>query len=73
MGAWTIKLLRRVSPEARLHAASYLFWATIILGSYCTAFVASGGFQKILMAISWGAITVTCVDVILTADVRDNE
>lgn len=73
MGAWTIKLLRRVEPETRLHVASYMFWITIFLGTYCTLFVAKGGFEMILMAISWLAVTLTCVDVILTADVRDNE
>lgn len=73
MGAWTIRLLRRVEPETRLHVASYLFWISILLGTYCTFFVAKGGFEMILMAISWLAVTLTCIDVILTADVRDNE
>jgi hypothetical protein len=73
VGSWTIKLLRRVSPEARLHAASYALWASLALGIYCTFFVAKGGFEMILMAISWLAVTLTCIDMILTADVRDNE
>lgn len=73
MGQWTVKCLRRVEPETRLHIASYLFWISIVLGAISTAFIAKGGFEKILMAISWGAITITCVDVILMADVRDNE
>lgn len=73
MAAWTIRLLRRVEPETRLHVASYLFWVSIALGTYCTFFVAKGGFEMILMAISWLAVTLTCVDMILTADVRDNE
>ncbi len=66
-------MLRRIAPETRLHAASYLFWVSILLGTYCTFFVAKGGFEMILMAISWLAVTLTCLDVILTADVRDNE
>lgn len=73
MGQWTIEMLRRVSPETRLHVASYLFWLSVVLGTYCTFFIAKGGFEMILMAISWLAVTLTCVDVILTADVRDNE
>jgi len=73
MGAWTIRLLRCVSTERRLHVAAYGFWITLILGIYCTFFVAKGGFEMILMAISWLAVTLTCIDVILTADVRDNE
>lgn len=73
MGRWTIELLRRISSETRLHVAAYLFWTSIALGAYCTFFVAKGGFEMILMAISWLAVTLTCLDVILTADVRDNE
>lgn len=73
MGAWTIRLLRRVPTETRLHVAAYLFWISIALGIYCTFFISKGGFEMILMAISWLAVTLTCVDVILTADVRDNE
>jgi hypothetical protein len=73
VGAWTIKLLRRIPTETRLHAAAYLFWISIALGTYCTFYVAKGGFEMILMAISWLAVTLTCLDVILTADVRDNE
>lgn len=73
MGAWTVRLLRKVDTETRLHVASYLFWISIVLGTYCTIFVSKGGFEKILMAISWLAVTITCVDVVLTSDVRDNE
>lgn len=73
MGRWTINLLRRIPPETRLKVAAYLFWATLALGTFCTAFVAKGGFEKILMAISWAAVSITAVDVILTADVRENE
>lgn len=73
MGRWTIELLRRVSPETRLHVASYLFWLSLLGGIVSTAVFATGGFERVVMAISWLAITISCVDVILTADVRDNE
>ncbi len=73
MGRWTIQLLRCVPTETRLHVAAYLYWISIILGVYSTLYIANGGFEKILMAISWLAVTLTCVDVILTADVRDND
>lgn len=73
MGQWTIDLLRRIPTETRLRVAAYLFWISLVLGVYCTLFVAKDAFEKILMAISWLAVTLTCVDVILTADVRDNE
>jgi hypothetical protein len=71
MGRWTIRALRCVSTEHRLHVAAYLFWTSVLLGTYCAIWVAKGGFEQVLMAISWGAITITCVDVILTADIRD--
>lgn len=73
MGRWTIALLRRVSPERRVHAAAWLFWITIALGAVSVVFLATSPYERVLMAISWGAITITCGDLILTADVRDNE
>lgn len=71
MGAWTIRLLRCISPEKRLHAAAYLFWITLLLGAFCTIFISQGGFERILMAISWLAVTITCVDIIVSSDVRE--
>lgn len=73
MGQWTINLLRRIPPDTRLICAAYLFWISIILGVFCTIWVAKDAFEKILMAISWLAVTFTALDIILTADVRDNE
>jgi hypothetical protein len=68
---WTIRLLKRIDPEERLLWAARLFWFSIVGGIVSTVFFAEGGFQRIVMAISWVAITVTCTDVTLTADVRD--
>jgi hypothetical protein len=73
MGRWTIMLLRRINPEARLHAAAYMFWISVLLGAASVLFLAQGGYEKVLMAISWGAISVTAIDVVLTADVRKEE
>lgn len=73
MGRWTVQLLKRVSPEKRLQAAVWLFWLSLIGGAMSTAFLAESGYERVLMAISWGAISITCVDVVLTADVRDEE
>ena len=70
MGPWTINLLRRVEPEKRLHAAAWIFWVSIVLGVTSVVLLAQGGYEKVLLAISWGAVTLTAVDVILTADVR---
>lgn len=71
MGRWTIRLLKCLPTEKRLFAAAYLFWISIVLGVYCTLFVAKGAFEQILMAISWLAVTFTAIDIILTADTRD--
>lgn len=71
MGAWTIRLLRSVAPEKRLIVSAYIFWISILLGTACTIWVARGGFEKILMAISWLAVTITALDVVLTAEIKD--
>lgn len=73
MSRWTIKWLQRISPEKRLRWSASLFWWTILLGALSTIFLCKGWFQKILMMISWGAITITVVDIICTSDVRNKE
>lgn len=73
MGAWTVSLLRRVSPERRVHVAAWLFWLSVALGTASVVLLAQSPYERVLMAISWGAISITCADVILTADVRANE
>jgi hypothetical protein len=70
MGRFTIQLLRRLDPESRLLVAVYLFWSSILGGVYSCIWVASTAYEKILMGISWGAITITAVDVVVTSDVR---
>lgn len=70
MGQLTINLLRRISPEKRLHVSAYLFWISVIGGIYSVIWIASGSYEQILMGISWGAITITCIDVIVSADIR---
>lgn len=70
MGKLTIKLLRMIPPEKRLTAAAHLFWYSIFGGTYSVIFLARNPYEQVLMAISWGAITITCYDVISTADVR---
>jgi hypothetical protein len=70
MGRLTIKLLRRISPNQRLIGAAYLFWWSIVGGTISTVWIAQTANQKVLMAISWGAITITAYDVIVTSDVR---
>ena len=59
-----------MNPKARVKGAWVLFFVTVILGVYCTIWVAKTSYERVLIAISWGAITITCVDIILTTDVR---
>ena len=70
LGKWTVRWLKKIDPELRLLYAARLFWISIVLGIFCTAFLCDSWFERVLMAISWGAITITCVDIIVTADVR---
>lgn len=73
MSKYLIRLLRKFSPEVRLLWASRIFIWSIVLGTVCTVFISKTAFERILMAISWGAITITALDVVLTADVRDSQ
>ena len=73
MGQWTVKWLKNFDPADRLLWAARLFWVTIFLGVLSVLFLCNTGFERVLMAISWGAITVTCIDIVATTDVRDNE
>lgn len=73
MGRWTIKLLKRCPPDQRLLIAARLFWISIALGVFCSLVIAQGWYEGILMGISWGAITITCVDVIVGTDIRDEQ
>ena len=71
MSRWTIKWLKSIEPERRLLWAALLFWFSIFLGIMSVVFLCNSGFERVLMAISWGAITVTCIDIVATTDVRD--
>lgn len=71
LGRWTVRLLKKLPPNKRLLIAAWLLWASVFGGIICTTFFASEPFERIVMAISWGAITITCVDVIISSDVRD--
>jgi hypothetical protein len=70
---WTIRWLQKISPLKRLEWAANIFWWTVVLGILSTLFLCHGWFQRILMIISWGAITITAVDIICTTDVREVE
>jgi hypothetical protein len=73
MSRWTILWLQKISPIKRLEWAAGIFWWTVLLGLLSTIFLCHDWFQRILMIISWGAITITAVDIICTSDVRSKE
>lgn len=73
MSNWTIRLLKCVDPEDRLHWAARVFWWSVVLGILSVVFLCSGWFERVLMAISWLAVNITCIDIILTTDVRAKE
>lgn len=60
-------------PKVRFWAAVALFFISILAGIHSVVFIAPGTYEKILIGISWGAITLTALDIICTADVRVNE
>lgn len=70
---WTITLIQSVDPEDRLLWSARLFWFSVAAGVYCTFWLADTWYEQALMAISWGAVIITCIDIILTTDVRANE
>lgn len=70
MGQLTIRLLRRIDPETRLTVAAYLFWISIGAGIASCLWLTNNWYEKVLMGISWGAITITCIDIIVSADIR---
>jgi hypothetical protein len=68
----------RLPPELRRKAALVLLELTIpgYWLSVWAIWLQLGGwtwFEQILNAISWGAITITCADVLCTTDVRVQE
>lgn len=60
-------------PQTRFWGAIILFFITILAGLHSIIFVAQSLYDKILIGISWGAISLTAVDIIATTDVRKEE
>lgn len=62
-----------MSPTARRRAAAALLAVSVVLGwplSWWLPDVGEPWFERILLWISFFAITVTCADVLATTDVR---
>lgn len=68
------RLLKMIQdPKHRFNAAVVMFVLSIVLGAWCTWALCHTGFERVLMAISWGAITITAVDLMATTDVRKEQ
>lgn len=69
-----IRLLERVSPEARrLVAANLLILSLLgwVISHYLLIKLhQSTFFNHVVMGISWWAITLTCADILSTTDVK---
>lgn len=67
----------RISTQLRVRLAAIHFWVSIIGGVLATWRLPPDGpdqmYQRVLIAISFYAITITSWDVLQTADVRDQQ
>jgi hypothetical protein len=61
------------NPKVRFYGAVVLFFASILGGIHSVVFVAKTPYDRILIGISWLAITITAVDVMATTDVRKEQ
>lgn len=60
-----------MSPALRRRLAAWHLVLSVVGGVGFTIFVAHDPFERVLMAISWYAITITSADVLATTDVRE--
>lgn len=70
---WLISQLSNIDPEARRLWAARIFVACIVghIVSHVVLVMQSAGFfEHVLMFISWGAVELTCVDIVQTSDVK---
>lgn len=62
-----------IKPQVRKNLAAIHFWVSLVAGIICTIFIAKDPFEKVLMGISFYAITITAWDVWQTSDVRTQQ
>jgi uncharacterized membrane protein YoaK (UPF0700 family) len=62
-----------VNPRTRKRIAAAHLWVSIIAGVACTVFLTDDPYERVLIAISFYAITITAADAWLTADVRTEQ
>lgn len=62
-----------MGPHLRRRVAIAHLIATVPMGLYSTIVIAQKPYERVLMAISWYAVTLTSADVAATTDVRTKE
>jgi hypothetical protein len=65
------RALAHVSPESRVTAASWLLDVCILAWPITSLTVFKGSAtQQAILGLSWLALILTCVDIVVTTDVR---
>lgn len=59
-----------MSPRLRRHIAAVHVLVALVGGAYSSVVLATDGYQRVLMGISWYAILATAADIWQTTDVR---
>lgn len=72
MARTLIRLLRSVSPDARLHAAAWMMIIATVAWPV-SQFTVARGEPPFVLGLSWLAIILTAMDIIVTADVREEQ
>jgi hypothetical protein len=62
-----------LSPAQKKRLAQIHFWASLVFGVLGVVFLAEDTYDRVLLGISFYAITITAWDVWQTADVRKEQ
>lgn len=72
MARCLIAWLRSIDPEQRVEAAAHLLIFSVV-GWPVSALTVFRHEQQGILGLSWAAIILTCVDIIVTSDVRQTQ
>jgi len=61
------------NPKFRFYGAVVLFVLSILAGIHSVLFIAHDSYERILIGISWAAVTITAVDIMATTDIKANK
>jgi hypothetical protein len=61
------------NPKVRFYGAIVLLVISILAGIHSVLFIADSSYERILIGISWGAITLTALDIVATTDIKANK